>query len=504
MADESVVVGWDFSTDGVKCLAFGLDGHVIADVRLPNDLWTEHGVTELNLMQLEGQVRGTTRAIAGELRVDGRVDDWVVGGVSATHHSAGRIDEYGNQVRRAIFWNDQTLAAFHAEGLNQLGGPVEVQRLLGAPWAIRYSLTHLVKDEKTLKPSAWRRTARILQHGPLAAGYLTGRFDVCSVSAAASTGIMDLQTNQWRREMLNCLTREDYREMAWAQLPSIIDGNELLGPLSESLALEAGLSLDHRPLFFPTLDDQAAGLVGGGAVDPGQVAIILGNSAVVNSSSDRLPDSGSLDVMKLNWGPYLWMRCYTNGAIFLNEVVGPNPEWDVWQEKARPMDPGCDGVRVLPFAKSEPSFGVTERRLEWLPEEPTDPVIRYRAALEAIAYLVVLGVREHEAAGQSIQSISVSGGIARSDLMCEILASLLNRPLKRLQSEEGPALGAAVTGLAALECYRRKQQGIGDPFTVANAVKVLVRYREDVQPNPAWVGPYQERLAEFERWARPT
>ena len=26
--------------------------------------------------------------------------------------------------------------------------------------------------------------------------------------------------------------------------------------------------------------------------------------------------------MRLNWGPYLWMRCYNNGAQFLDQVVG--------------------------------------------------------------------------------------------------------------------------------------------------------------------------------------
>ena len=46
-----------------------------------------------------------------------------------------------------------------------------------------------------------------------AAGYLTGHFDVVSVSAAASTGIMDLRSNQWSREMLGCLVRGDYREL---------------------------------------------------------------------------------------------------------------------------------------------------------------------------------------------------------------------------------------------------------------------------------------------------
>jgi len=57
-----------------------------------------------------------------------------------------------------------------------------------------------------------------------------------------------------------------------------------------------------------------------------------------------------------------------------------------------------------------------------MPSEPRSAGKRFRASLEALAYLVVLGVREHEKAGQDITRITVSGGIARSDLMCEILA----------------------------------------------------------------------------------
>ena len=36
---SSVLTGWDFSTGAVKCLAFDLQGRVLAEVRLPTDLW---------------------------------------------------------------------------------------------------------------------------------------------------------------------------------------------------------------------------------------------------------------------------------------------------------------------------------------------------------------------------------------------------------------------------------------------------------------------------------
>jgi sugar (pentulose or hexulose) kinase len=495
---RSVITGWDFSTGGVKCLAFDLDGHTLAEARLPTDLWTDGGVSELNLMQLEGQARASIRAIAASLRRLGRLQNWIAGGISATHHTAGRIDTDHVQVRRATCWNDHTLAEYHARGLGRLGGQEKVRQLIGGPWAIRYTLSHLVKDEVHLPLTAWRRTAKILPHGALAAGYLTGNFEVVSVSAAASTGMMDLRTKQWVREMLRAIERPEYRELAWQQLPRIVDHYDLIGPLSKSICAECDIDSNRAPLIFPTSDDQQAGLVGGAAVDAGQVAVILGNSAVVNASSGDLPISGSLDAMCLNWGPYLWMRCYNNGAQFLDRILGPSPDWQALEIEARACPPGAGGTAVLPFTAPEPSLGVAIPRVEWSPAEPLERGVRFRAALEALAYLIGRGIREHEDAGQKIARITVSGGIARSQLMCEILASVLERPIERLQSDEGPALGAAVTALSAAETYLRRHAGNSQPFTIADAVRVLVKFRDAVAPVSAWRDSYREGIRRFE------
>jgi sugar (pentulose or hexulose) kinase len=497
VSSDAIIVGYDFSTGGVKALAFDLSGKTVATVRLPTDIWTEGGVSELNLMQLEGQARAATRLIAAELARTGQLNRWTAAGISATHHTSGRIDASGNQVRRAICWNDQTLARHHADGLKRLGGQERAKELTGGPWAVRYSLSHLVKDEY-LSEDDCARTRWIQAHGSLAAGYLTGRFDVISLSAAASTGILDLRTNKWRREMLDAISVEGARSLAWDCLPALIDMSEPIGPLSESVALDAQLPPGVRPLVFPTLDDQAAGLIGGGAVDAGQVAIILGNSAVVNSSSDRLPQSGTLDAMKLNWGPYLWMRCYSNGAQFVDVVAGK--DWYKLEAEAAKVPPLCNDTSVLPFLLSEPSVGIDKPQVKWCPAEPTERPVKVRACLEALAYLLARAVKEHEAAGQTVSRITVSGGMARSNLMCQILASVLNKPLERLVSDEGPALGAAVVALAGLESHLRQKQGIAEPYTAADAVAAMVKFRDRVEPVAAWVKEYPKGMQVFERW----
>ena len=492
---ETIVTGWDFSTGSIKCLAFDLSGKTLAEFRGPTDLWERDGAVELNAMMLEGQARSSVRGIVAQLRGLGRLNDWKCGGISATHHTAGRIDANFNPVRRLICWNDQTLAKYHAIGLERLGGQDNVKKLIGGPWAVRYSLSHLVKDEETLSEDDWNRSHRILPHGPLAAGYLTGNFDVISVSSAASTGLLNLPHNQWQRGMLGALADNTHRVLAANAFPRIIGMSEPIGPLAPHVCQE--VELGHVPLVFPTLDDQAAGLIGGGATDAGHVAIILGNSAVVNSSAETAPQSGTLDAMKLNWGPYLWMRCFSNGAQFVDRVVGANPDWKTLEAAARAVPAGCGGIEVLPFALSEPSVGVTKPRVEWTPKEPSELGIRLRAAYEAVAYLIGLAVKEHESAGQKITRITVSGGIARSELMCEILASVVNRKIERLVSSEGTALGAAIAALAGYEQHLRTAAKITQPFTATDAVATMVKFKDAIEPKPELAAVYGKGLERF-------
>jgi sugar (pentulose or hexulose) kinase len=153
----------------------------------------------------------------------------------------------------------------------------------------------------------------------------------------------------------------------------------------------------------------------------------------------------------------------------------------------------------MPFLLSEPSVGVGEPWIQWFPSEPADSGVRLRASFEAIAYLIARGVNEHVAAGQKVTRVTVSGGIAKNDLMAAILASVLNRPLDRLVSDEGSALGAAVAAVAGAEANTRKAQRVTEPFSAAEAVAMMVKFRDRIEPRPEWVKAYADGFAEFEK-----
>ena len=134
---------------------------------------------------------------------------------------------------------------------------------------------------------------------------------------------------------------------------------DLRASLEESL--EAGGRVERRRSNLESQDFGAT------------VVLILGTSAVVNSSSTQLPTTDRLDAMRLNWGPYLWMRCYMNGAGIVNQIVGSNPNWASLEEQARKVAPRCGGISVSPFLSPEPSLGVVNKHFKWNPKLPREP-----------------------------------------------------------------------------------------------------------------------------------
>ena len=81
----------------------------------------------------------------------------------------------------------------------------------------------------------------------------------------------------------------------------------------------------------------------------------------------------------------------------------------------------------------------------------------------------------------------ISGGGARSELWCRIVASVLDLPLQRTSSTAGGAFGAALLGGVA-----------GGAFESARAAaETTVAVTGEIEPDPAWVERYADRRARF-------
>ncbi|MBQ8873524.1 MAG: carbohydrate kinase, partial [Clostridia bacterium] len=76
--------------------------------------------------------------------------------------------------------------------------------------------------------------------------------------------------------------------------------------------------------------------------------------------------------------------------------------------------------------------------------------------------------------------IAVAGGGSQSDTICQIAADVFNLPVKRVQTYETSALGAAIVTFASCGVY----------VDIPTAAEQMVRYTDEFTPNPDNVKVY--------------
>jgi xylulokinase len=110
-----------------------------------------------------------------------------------------------------------------------------------------------------------------------------------------------------------------------------------------------------------------------------------------------------------------------------------------------------------------------------------------QAMLEGVAF----GVRDMlEAAredGISPQRTMICGGGAKSPLWRKIMSNVLNMDIDVPECEEGPGMGGAMLAMAAAGVYR----------SVKEAADAIVRVKETIHPEPAFVKAYDEKYQNF-------
>ncbi|MGM7723911.1 ribulokinase [Metabacillus sp. Hm71] len=126
--------------------------------------------------------------------------------------------------------------------------------------------------------------------------------------------------------------------------------------------------------------------------------------------------------------------------------------FDLLEKKARSLSPGENGLLALDWHNGNRSIlsdadlsgvliGLT---LQTKPEEI------YRAYLESTAFGTRIIVETYLEWGMKIEEIVACGGLPqRNDLLMQIYANVLNKPIKVSKSDYAPAIGAAILGATA-------------------------------------------------------
>jgi xylulokinase len=372
-------------------------------------------------------------------------------------HGLVVLDEHGAVLRPAILWNDQRTAAECAEIERRVG----LERLIELTG--NRALTGFTAPKllwlRTHEPQTYARIRHILLPKDYVRYRLTGELTI-DAADASGTLLFDVARRCWSDEVCAAL------EIPLEWLPEA-----------------------HESTDVASAGDQAAAALGVGIVEPGRISVVLGTSGVVFAVlPEYAADARARVHVFCHAVPSTWhamgvMLSAAGSLAWLAGVVGA--EYGALDEEALRWPPGTEGLLFAPYLAGErtPHADPDARGAFTGLSIRHDRGALARAVLEGVAFGLRDSLELLRALGVQAEVGRVSGGGARSELWLKIVASVLQLPLERTESEEGSAYGAAL--LAGVRA--------GMFADAAEAVSSCVRVVDEIRPE--W--DYEDAYARF-------
>jgi autoinducer 2 (AI-2) kinase len=473
----SAIVVLDAGTGGAKCTIFGLDGRLRA---MRSERWEYTVVTHRDVpavkqysFEPEAFWQILARCVSGALRGAGVAPQDVVG-VATTSQREGCVflDAGGSE----LYAGPNLDSRGFMEGLEVLGA-LGVERL--------YEITgHSAPFIFPLARYLWYRKqgGRPVAHLLMINDWMVYR--LCGVpstepSNATESMLFDFRRREWSAEILGQF------DIPAAILPPVFEPSSRVGSVHAAAATATGL-LPGTPVFAGGADTQCA-LLGAGAVDPGDVAVILGTTTPIQA----VVAQPMLDPAANLWAgchvvPGRWVIESNAGStgdayLWLLDLLVPSGDDRYAQAEAMAIDErdastfAFIGPRVFDLTKLRPDMpGGVLFRFPTMQLRPSAGDV-LRAFLESVAYAVRANVAQVDAVtGRATTRLIAGGGMSRNRLLLQLTADAANLSVRRASEPESTGLGAAILVAAGAGSYR----------DIGEAARAMCRH-EDIAPDAA-------------------
>jgi xylulokinase len=465
-------LGIDVGTGGSRALLVDERGAVRAgftaaheEIRMEHARWAEQ--------RPENWWDAVVAAIRGVLAQAGVSGADIKGiGLSGQMHGLVILDGSGQVIRPSLIWCDQR-SQQQVDFVNASVGAERVLEFTANPVLTGFTLPKLlwVRDHE---PANFSRVRKMLLPKDYVRFRLTGEF-ATEVSDASGTSLFDVVRRRWSWEMMDALGLDR------AILPTCYESADVSGKITHRTADLTGLA-EGTPVVGGG-GDQAASAVGNGIVEEGIVSCTIGTSGVVFAHMEKVAfDPAGRVHTFCHAVPGKWhVMGVTQGAglslQWLRNQLCPGAEYDSLTAEAATAAAGAQGLFWLPYLMGErtPHLDATIRG-GWigLTARHTRADL-IRAVIEGVSYSQRDCLEIIEGLGVPVNSVRASGGGAKSEFWRRLLASILNKRVVTLKTQEGSAYGAALLALT----------GTGTYASVPEACHAAIRETASASPDPA-------------------
>jgi xylulokinase len=488
---QSLFLGLDVGTSGVKAILVAPDGEVMAASTTPLSMSTPHaGWAEQDPDAWWEAALASIRTV----RAARREDSVAAVGISGQMHSSVFLDRAGDVIRPALLWCDGRTTAECAEITERVGGEQRLRDLASNPALEGFTLPKVLWLRRH-EPGAFARLATVLLPKDYIRYRLTGVL-ATEPSDASATLMYDTANLRWSEEIMRAV------ELPMSLLPELGGSAEVLGTLTAAAAGSTGLEIG-TPVVGGGADN-ACGAAGVGVVAPGEVVTSWGTSGTVLAPTDtprvdpRLRAHTFCHVLPGMW--YLMGVVLTAGGAFswytaqlAREIAGTGDASARLDEEAAAIARGADGVTFLPYLQGErtPHRDASARGAFLGLSLAHTRAHLSRAVLEGICFALRDSVTILQELGLSPNHLLLTGGGARSALLRRLQSEVFGLPVTTVNREEGPAYGAALLAAVGAGAF---------PDLATAARSTLTRApleRPDPHAHAEYAAPYQRFRQSF-------
>lgn len=471
-------IGVDLGTSSVKMLLMDEEGQIKSIVTreyplyFPKTGWSEQNPEDWYSALVDG---------IKELTKDCNKDEIEGISFSGQMHGMVILDENDNVIRPAILWNDGRTQA-ECDYLNNEIGREKISSYTANMALTGFTAPKLLWVRKH-EPENFAKIKKIMLPKDYIAYKLSGVHST-DVSDASGMLLFDVKNKCWSKEMLDiCGLKEE-------QMAKVFNSYEVVGTLSKKAAEETGLPTSVKVIAGG--GDQAVAAVGTGTVGNGKCNISLGTSGVVFISAQdfAVDDKNALHSFCHADGRYHLMGVMLSAAAsnkwWMDDIIGTK-EYAKEQKDITKL--GENNVFFLPYLMGErtPHNNPNARGTFIGMTMDTTRADMTQAVLEGVAFALRDSFEIAKSLGVNVERTRINGGGAKSPLWCKIVANVLNVKVDKINSEEGPAFGAAI--LATVGC--------GKYASVEEATEKLIKVIDTTEPDPEIVERYNKKYEVF-------
>jgi sugar (pentulose or hexulose) kinase len=449
---SDLVIGIDSSTTACKAIAFDKRGHAVAEGRAdiplsnPRMGWFEQKVDDWT-----GSCASALKQLTGKVSKD-RIAALAI---SNQRESFAQFDEKSRPLRPGTLWLDERATVEVADVAKSFGKD-RLHQTSGIPSDITpclYRCLWLSRHE----PKLWKRTVKTAEvHGVLT-HFLTGEWKT-SISSASPMGVLDARKLDWSDALLK--EAKLRREMLSVLVPS----GDVMSVVSAQAAKLTGLKAG-TPVVAGGGDGQCAS-VGANTFIKGRFYYNLGTAAVGGSYGEVFAvDPAFRSLVATAERGFSFETAIRTGTYLVTwlveRVFGENPRknpkiFAKLEAEAKTVPIGSRGLVMLPYFSGimTPYWDTGGRGvIAGLSGSHTRGDL-YRSLMESLALEQAMMTNQLEKATSRIDHYAIVGGGSKSDLWCQIVADASARDVKRLETPEASALGAAMAAAKGVGWFK--------------------------------------------------